>query len=107
MGPGSPFACALGQEVRALRLARGLSQAEVGAPLTRAFVSSVEAGRVLPSLPALLLISARLGVGPGELLGRMDMPVNRWYTPAHGREPAQPRRGRPAPGDPHRQAHPS
>jgi transcriptional regulator with XRE-family HTH domain len=104
--PRPEFASALGRELRAMRVALGLSQAEVAAPFTRAFVSSIEAGRVLPSLAALCVISGHLGVGPGELLVRVDMSVNSGYTAAHGRPPAQPRRRRSTPGHPHRDAHP-
>ncbi|MGH2408243.1 MAG: helix-turn-helix transcriptional regulator [Candidatus Limnocylindrales bacterium] len=105
-GPGSPFACALGRQVRERRLARGLSQADAGAPLTRAFICSVEAGRTVPSLGALCLIAVNLGVGLGELLGEVDWMVNRCYTARHARQPTQPRRGRSSDRHPDREAHP-
>jgi len=50
----------LGRELRRRRLARRLTQAELGHPLTKAFVSSVERGRTVPSLPALRLMVSRL-----------------------------------------------
>lgn len=53
---------ALGIELRSRRLAIGLTQEALGRPLTRAFVSSVESGRTVPSLPALRLMVDRLGV---------------------------------------------
>ena len=67
-GPGSPFARALGAEVRRQRRQRGLTQAELGAPLTRSYVSAVELGRTVPSVPALAHMAARLGTDPGHLL---------------------------------------
>jgi transcriptional regulator with XRE-family HTH domain len=39
-----------------------MSQQELGFPLTRAYVSAVECGRVVPSLPALQHMADRLGV---------------------------------------------
>jgi transcriptional regulator with XRE-family HTH domain len=67
-GDGSSLAGALGETIRERRLSLGLSQAQVGDPLSRAFVSLVENGRVAPSLGSLALISARLGLEPWELL---------------------------------------
>jgi hypothetical protein len=42
-GPGTRFARVLGKEVRKRRIALGRSQASVGRPLTRAFLSSLQA----------------------------------------------------------------
>ena len=53
---------ALGRRLRQLRKDRALTQGELGAPLTRAYVSAVEAGRTVPSLPALQLMVDRLDV---------------------------------------------
>jgi transcriptional regulator with XRE-family HTH domain len=53
---------ALGRRLRELRKDRDLTQGELGAPLTRAYVSAVEAGRTVPSLPALQLMVDRLEV---------------------------------------------
>jgi transcriptional regulator with XRE-family HTH domain len=53
---------ALGRELRRLRTNRSLTQGELGAPLTRAYVSAVEAGRTVPSLPALQLMVDRLDI---------------------------------------------
>lgn len=64
----TPFARSLGATIRRLREERGLTQTQMGAPLTRAYVSLVEGGHALPSLPALLLIAARLDVDPCALL---------------------------------------
>jgi transcriptional regulator with XRE-family HTH domain len=45
-----------------------MTQAELGAPLTRSYVSAVERGRTVPSVPALAHMAARLGTNPGYLL---------------------------------------
>lgn len=57
----------LGSVVRARRRAAGLTQAELGRPLTRAFVAQLEAGQVLPSLPTFVVLAERLGLTPEEL----------------------------------------
>ena len=67
-GSGSPFARALGEEVRRRRLSLGLSQASVGEPLSRAFLSSVENGREIPSLASLLMIARRLSTSAADIL---------------------------------------
>jgi transcriptional regulator with XRE-family HTH domain len=61
----------LGSEIRARRHAAGLTQAELGDPLTRAFVGQLEAGLALPSLPTFIALAERLGVPPDELLRRV------------------------------------
>lgn len=45
-----------------------MTQGELGAPLSRGYVSSVEAGRTVPSLPALQLMVTRL-----------DMPLSTFF----------------------------
>jgi transcriptional regulator with XRE-family HTH domain len=62
------LAVELGRRIRSAREALGMSQSELGRPLTRGYVSQVESGRTLPSLPALLHLAERLGVAPGLLL---------------------------------------
>ena len=79
--PDLGLAIELGRRIRAEREALGMSQAELGRPLTRAYISQVESGRTLPSLPALLHLAARLGVEPGLLL-RSRQAGPRGYTPA-------------------------
>jgi transcriptional regulator with XRE-family HTH domain len=59
---------ALGRQLRRLRTDRTLTQGELGAPLTRAYVSAVEAGRTVPSLPALQL-----------MVERLDMPMSAFF----------------------------
>ena len=62
----------LGAEIRRRRVATGLSQRALGEPLTRAYVSAVELGRVCPSLPSLVLFARRLGVPVSQLLATLD-----------------------------------
>ena len=62
----------LGAEIRRRRVATGLSQRALGAPMTRAYVSAVELGRVCPSLPSLVLFARRLGVPVSRLLETLD-----------------------------------
>jgi transcriptional regulator with XRE-family HTH domain len=77
------LALAVGLELRARRLARGMSQAGLGQPLTRAFVSSVERGRVVPSLPALLLMTEKLGTTLEEFFAGVNRHMTVLYTAAH------------------------
>lgn len=56
------FAKSIGAELRARRLSAGISQRELAAPLTGAYISAVEAGRVFPSIPALAMVLDRLSV---------------------------------------------
>ncbi|HSW42639.1 MAG TPA: helix-turn-helix transcriptional regulator [Patescibacteria group bacterium] len=92
---GEPNAATLGSRIRELRIRAGLTQAELGSPMTRSFVSAVEHGRALPSLPALLLISSRLGVPVGELLEELEWTWRDTYTAIHdGDHPTTPRDGR-------------
>jgi len=76
----TPHAATLGSRIRELRIGAGLTQAELGSPMTRSFVSAIEHGRALPSLPALLLISARLAVPVGELLDQLEWTWQDIYT---------------------------
>jgi transcriptional regulator with XRE-family HTH domain len=62
----------LGAEIRRRRVETGLSQRALGAPMTRAYVSAVELGRVCPSLPSLVLFAKRLGVPVTQLLETLD-----------------------------------
>ncbi|TMG25865.1 MAG: helix-turn-helix transcriptional regulator [Chloroflexi bacterium] len=105
-GGWSSFAVGLGSELRRQRLGRGLSQAELGSPLTRAFVSSVEKGRIVPSLASLMLLTDRLGIRPGELLDGLRSIDPSVYDAEHAAGSAIPRRGRPPSRSPHRRPHP-
>ncbi len=94
-GHDRPRAITFGTRIRELRIRAGLTQAELGSPMTRSFVSAVEHGRALPSLPALLLIASRLGVPVGELLEQLEWTWQETYTGIHARDnPTPPRNGR-------------
>ena len=71
-GDGSEFAVLLGLEIRRRRLELHLSQAEVGRPLTRAFLSSVENGRITPSLASLVIIARRLNSTAAAIIGSVE-----------------------------------
>lgn len=71
-GEGSRFARALGREIRTRRLALGLSQEATAHPLSRAFLSSVESGRLTPSLPSLLIIARRLNASAAAILKSVE-----------------------------------
>lgn len=54
---------AIGHRLRSVRLASGLTQAELAAGLgTKAWISALENGLVYPSLPSLYRLAERLGV---------------------------------------------
>lgn len=55
----------------------GLAQGELAGPLTGAYLPSVEHGRTVPSLPALLLLLERLGVPAPVFLGGRQLTLGR------------------------------
>ena len=89
-GPGSPFARSLGDVIRAERVRAGISQADLGHPFGRAFVSRVEHGDVVPSLPSLIHLADRLGLTPGAILERVNSRTGMAYTPTNGRSLDEP-----------------
>jgi transcriptional regulator with XRE-family HTH domain len=72
-GRGSPFARYLGLEIKARRMALGMSQAAVARPMSRAFLSSVERGRFTPSLSSLLIIARQLNTSAATILEAVDL----------------------------------
>ena len=80
-GPNSAFALTLGRAIRTRRHALGLTQSELGRPMTKGFVSEVERGRSLPSLPALSFLADRLQVSVSALLDAVKGVLPRVYTP--------------------------
>jgi transcriptional regulator with XRE-family HTH domain len=70
----------LGSEIRCRRRALGMTQTQLGWPLTRAFVSAVEHGRCLPSLAALALFAERLETSPAKLLDPVKHELAALYT---------------------------
>jgi transcriptional regulator with XRE-family HTH domain len=86
---------AIGRELRRERRARGLTQASLGAPLTRAFISAVERGKTVPSIPALALLADRLDVPLDAFFSAVKLDMTVMYTSADERRPhASPRRRR-------------
>lgn len=89
------LALAIGEELRGRRLEAGLTQAALARPFTRGFVSAVERGRAVPSIPALALLLGRLGVRFDEFFGGVQSRMTVRYTPGHGdRSEAPPGRRR-------------
>ena len=82
------FAALLGARIRELRLRVGLTQAELGSPRTRSFISAVEHGRTLPSLRALLQMAERLGVPVAVLLDELELTGRDTYTWLHANNDA-------------------
>jgi len=70
----------LGREIRRRRSELGLSQAELGKPFTRGFVSAVEGGQCVPSLSALVLLAQRLNTTGGDLLAAVNPSLAPVYT---------------------------
>lgn len=66
----TPLARAIGQRIRRLREAAGLSQRQLAADrYTPSYMSALESGRVKPSMAALDYLAERLGCSINELLG--------------------------------------
>jgi transcriptional regulator with XRE-family HTH domain len=78
------LASAIGRELRRRRRAAQLTQGEVGAPFTRAFVCAVERGRAMPSITALSIFVRRLDVDLDEFFRGVQADMTIRYTPVHG-----------------------
>lgn len=70
----------MGIELRALRRNAGLTQAELAEPMTAAYVSSIELGRVFPSVPALAMLLARLDVSLAQYFVGVNSRLHPRYT---------------------------
>ena len=79
-GLDSDFSRNLGAAIRSRRRELGLTQTQLGQPLTKGFVSEVERGRSLPSLAALVLMADRLEVPVSYLLGEVKGGLSSVYT---------------------------
>ncbi len=84
VGAGSAAAWEVGRRVKARRLAIGMTQSQLAAPLSRGFVSAVEKGQALPSLGSLWLFASRLGTGVGDLVDGVNGVETPEYTGGHG-----------------------
>ena len=71
-GEHSLFARLLGTEIRTRRVALGLTQSAAARPLSRAFMSSVESGRLTPSLSSLLIIARQLNASAATILASVE-----------------------------------
>ncbi len=94
-GPRSPTAVELGRRVRVRRRRLGLTQSQLGQPLSRSYVSALESGATMPSLGTLWLFSQRLGVTVGELIDGVNRSDPGSYTA--GDEPSADRHIAPRP----------
>ncbi len=63
---------AIGRRVRAMRLAAGWTQTELGRPFSKGYISQIESGRVAPSLALLSVIAARLGTSIQHLAPEIE-----------------------------------
>ena len=63
---------AIGARVRTMRLQAGWTQAELGRPYTKGYISQVESGRIVPSLSLLAVIAARLGTTIERLVPELE-----------------------------------
>ena len=70
-GPHSPFASAVGQTLRSERRRLRLSQRELAGGFSAAFVSRVEQGDAVPSLPALAYLADRIGLSLADFFERV------------------------------------
>ena len=93
-GRDGSLASAIGLELRRRRVDAGLTQTALGEPLTRAFVSAVERGHVVPSLPALALLVQRLDLSLSEFFSGVQPDMTTAYTARHEFHPDPPARGR-------------
>jgi len=71
-GARSGFALAVGVTLRSERRRRRLSQRDLAGPFSAAFVSRVELGDAIPSLPALAYLVKRLDLTLGEFFIRVS-----------------------------------
>ena len=94
-GPGSELPGRWDRSCVAGGSPRASARARLGAPLTRAFVSAVEAGGTVPSLAALVLMTNRLGVSLETFFRDVNRALTPVYTGLHEHPDTPPdRRGR-------------
>jgi len=92
----TPLARQIGERLRRVRLAAGLTQQQLAAGrYTKAYVSALETGQAKPSMAALNFFADRLGIAPGRLLDDepaswrrlevdIDLAAGRWQAAADG-----------------------
>jgi transcriptional regulator with XRE-family HTH domain len=81
-------------KLRRRRIDAGLTQAALGGPFTRAFVSAVEHGLAMPSIPALALLTDRLDTPLHDFFKGVNDQMTGVYSDRHGthEDPATRRR---------------
>src|SRR5690242_19277642 len=83
----------LAQRLRTARLAAKLTQQELaGETFSKSYISAVEQGRMIPSIPSLSVLATRLGVAMSYLLGESDLELG-----AVAERPQEPPQFRPGP----------
>lgn len=76
----SPMVADVGARIRSLRLAKGMTQAQLAdSSYTKAYISMLESGRTRASMKALEHIAGVLGVQPSDLLGGQTAPAAPQY----------------------------
>jgi transcriptional regulator with XRE-family HTH domain len=83
-GRGSALSVAIGRELRRRRVDAGLTQAALGTPFTRAYVSAVEQGLAMPSIPALALLTDRLETPLEVFFQGVNEQMTGVYNRGHG-----------------------
>ena len=73
----NPMAAAVGRALKEARLRRELTTRQVAAlaGVSQSFLSNVENGRTLPSVPSLYALAGSLGIAPAELLPESFAPL--------------------------------
>lgn len=85
---------AIGAELRYRRRCIGLTQRELGAPFTAAYISAVELGYAVPSIPTLILLTQRLEIGVEEFFRGVNARWTAVYNPGHEHQDSSPGRRR-------------
>jgi transcriptional regulator with XRE-family HTH domain len=62
----------IGQVLRDARRSRGLTQHQLAKPFSTAFVSSVELGNTMPSLPSLAILLRHMGITMAEFFSEVE-----------------------------------
>jgi len=66
---------AFGEELRALRHSRGLTQEKLALEcgLDRTFISLLERGQRQPTLATLFALAETLGIAPSKIIGKVEL----------------------------------
>jgi transcriptional regulator with XRE-family HTH domain len=85
----APTAVTVGRALKEARLRRGLTTRQVAAlaGVSQSFLSNVENGRALPSIPSLYALAGSLGIAPAEVLPESFAPLEVTRAGAGARVP--------------------